>query len=141
VAASVFVDAALPARSGDTPVAPAEFLPALRGLAGPDGLLPPWTDWWGEEDIAPLFPDAVTRAEVSAEQPRLPLSYYEQSVPVPAGWDDHPCAYLLFGPAYEAEAAEARARGWAVAHEPGAHLHQLVDPDAVARRIVELSGA
>jgi len=40
VMASVFVDASLPAREGATPVAEAEFLDFLRGLAGPDG----WAD-------------------------------------------------------------------------------------------------
>jgi hypothetical protein len=30
-----------------------------------------------------LFPDAATRAAVTAEEPRLPFAYYEQSVPVP----------------------------------------------------------
>jgi hypothetical protein len=31
------------------------------------------------------------------------------------------------------------ARGWAVEHLPGLHLHQLVDPDAVAERIVAMT--
>ncbi len=93
----VFVDAALPAPAGPTPVAPTELLDFLRTRAI-DGRLPPWTEWWDEEDVAPMFPDPQTRAEVTAEQPRLPLTYYEQAVPVPAGWDDRPCGYLLFGP-------------------------------------------
>ena len=39
---------------------------------------------------------------MTAEEPRLPFAYYEQSVPVPAGWDDDvACSYLLFGPPYE----------------------------------------
>jgi hypothetical protein len=62
----------------------------------------------------------------------LPLSYYEASVPVPAGWDAQPCAYLLFGPPYDELASEARGRGWIVEQLPGKHLHQLVDPDGVA---------
>jgi hypothetical protein len=139
VVGCVFVDARLPARTGTTPTATPERLEFLRGEAV-DGLLPPWTTWWAESDVARLFPDPRTRAAVSAEQPRLPLSYYEQRIPVPAGWDDRPCGYLWFGPPYDREAAAARERGWAVDHLPGGHLHQLVDPDTVAARIIAMAG-
>ncbi|MGW2830787.1 alpha/beta hydrolase [Streptomyces sp. NPDC001286] len=138
VAGSVFVDAALPARSGPTPVATPELLDFLRPLAV-DGRLPRWTDWWEEADVAPMFPDPALRRTVVEEQPRLPLSYYEQRIPVPVGWDDHPCSYLLFGPPYDGLAAEARERGWRVAHLPGEHLHQIVDPVGTARHLVELA--
>ena len=134
----VFVDAALPAPAGPTPVAPTELLDFLRTRAI-DGRLPPWTEWWDEEDVAPMFPDPQTRAEVTAEQPRLPLTYYEQAVPVPAGWDDRPCGYLLFGPPYDEMAADARGRGWLVKELPGQHLHQIVDPDGVAERLITMT--
>ncbi|MEU3338262.1 alpha/beta hydrolase [Streptomyces sp. NPDC002144] len=140
VAASVFVDAALPARSGATPVASPELLGFLRPMAV-GGRLPRWTDWWEEADVAPMLPDPEVRRAVVQEQPTLPLSYYEQRIPVPAGWDDHPCSYLLFGPPYDDLAAEARGRGWRVVHLPGAHLHQLVDPAGTARHLVALGGA
>ena len=138
VTASVFVDAALPARTGSTPVAPPELLRVLRGLSV-DGMLPRWTDWWDEEDVAPLFPDATTRQDITAEQQLLPLAYYERRVPVPDGWDDHPCAYLLFDPVYQDTADEARRRGWRIAELPGKHLHQVVDPGGTARLLVELA--
>ena len=32
---------------------------------------------------------------------------------------------------------EASARGWRVAHLPGAHLHQIIDPAGTARHLVE----
>lgn len=135
VVASVFVDAALPARRGSTPVAPADLVDTLRAMA-PEGPLPRWTDWWDEAEVAGLFPDPETRRVVTAEQPTLPLSYFEQTVPVPTGWDDHRRTYLRFSPAYEPEAAEAAARGWPVAYLPGGHLHQLVDPEAVTRYLL-----
>lgn len=138
VASSVFVDAALPARTGPTPVAPPEVLEFLRPMAV-NGTLPRWTDWWDEADVAPMFPDPLVRRTVIEEQPALPLSYYEQHIPVPDSWDDHPCSYLLFSPPYDGLAAEARERGWRVAHLPGAHLHQLVDPAGTARHLVELA--
>jgi hypothetical protein len=139
-ACSIFVDASLPAEHGPTPMAGEGFLPFLRGLAGPDGTLPRWTDWWDEPDVAELFPDPATREAVTAEQPRLPLAYYEEQVPVPGGWEDHRCAYLVFGPPYDDQAREAGQRGWEVRSLPGAHLHQVVDPGGVARSLLGLAG-
>ena len=138
VAGCLFVDAALPAPSGPTPVATADHLDFLRSKVD-GGRLPPWTEWWDEADVAAMFPDAGTRAAVSAEQPRLPLSYYEERVPVPAGWDRRPCGYLLFGPPYEPVAEDAARRGWAVRHVPGRHLHQLVDPGTVTTTILAMT--
>jgi hypothetical protein len=138
VTAPIFVDAALPALGGATPAAPAEFLDFLRPMAV-DGRLPRWTDWWDEADLVPLFPDARTRRIVTDEQPNLPMSYFEARIPVPDGWDDHRCAYLLFSPAYDALAAEARQRGYSVAHLSGGHLHQLVDPAGTARQLIEFA--
>jgi hypothetical protein len=134
----IFVDAALPPSSGTAPVAPPELLALLRSKAS-GGLLPQWTDWWDQDEVASLFPDQQTRQAVIEEQPRLPLSYYEASVPVPAGWDVRPCAYLLFGPPYDEAATEAHGRGWIVQQLPGGHLHQLVDPDGVARWLLAIA--
>ncbi|MEQ4305516.1 alpha/beta hydrolase [Plantactinospora sp. B6F1] len=138
VAGCLFVDAALPLPAGPTPVAPPELLDFLRPKAI-GGRLPPWTTWWDESDVAPMFPDTRTRDAVSAEQPRLPLSYYEELLPNPPGWESRPCGYLLFGPPYERVADDARQRGWAVDHVPGRHLHQLVEPRTVTDRIIAMT--
>lgn len=138
VAGCLFVEASLPSRTGPTAAASPQRLDYLRALAA-DGRLPRWTDWWDEQDVAMLFPDPRSRATVSDEQPRLPLSYYEQRIPVPDGWDDRPCGYLLFGTAYDHVAQEARTRDWDVDQVPGHHLHQLVDPDTVAARIAAMT--
>jgi pimeloyl-ACP methyl ester carboxylesterase len=134
----IFVDAAVPPPSGTAPVVPPELLALLRGKAS-GGLLPRWTEWWDEDEVARLFPDQRTRQAVTEEQPRLPLSYYEASVPVPAGWDVRPCAYLLFGPPYDEVASQAHGRGWIVQRLPGGHLHQLVDPDGVAQLLLAIA--
>lgn len=138
VAGCLFVDATLPSRTGATPAASPERLNDLREMVI-DGRLPQWTAWWNDDDVARLFPDAQTRMSVSAEQPRLPLSYYEQHIPAPAGWDARPCGYLLFGPPYDRMAHEARDRGWDTDQVAGGHLHQLVDPAAVAARILAMT--
>ncbi|MGH8878070.1 MAG: alpha/beta fold hydrolase [Stackebrandtia sp.] len=138
IRATVFADASLPAPTGETPVVPGEILGFLRGLADEDGLLPRWTDWFGAEETAALFPDEATRREVTAELPRLPLSYFEENVPVPEGWDESGCGYLQFSAAYDGSAGLAAERGWPVERLPGGHLHQLIDPEAVADAVLRL---
>jgi pimeloyl-ACP methyl ester carboxylesterase len=138
VDAVVFLDAALPT-AGGSPVAPPEFLAFLRERADPEGLLPPWTRWWDAADVAPLFPDDATRAAIQAEEPRLPLSYYAQTVPAPQAWEQVPAGYVAFGDAYAEQMEQARSRCWPVAELPGLHLHQLVDPAAVADAVVAVA--
>lgn len=137
VGALIFVDASIPPAEGDADVVPPKFLEQLRAKAR-GGVLPRWTDWWTEEDLAPLFPDAQTRRRVTEEQPLLPLAYYEETIPVEPGWTRIPCAYLLFGPPYEELADEARELGWPVVRVAGEHLHMLVDPPSVADALVAL---
>jgi hypothetical protein len=137
--AAVFVDAVLPAASGGAvPLAPPAVLSFLRAKADTRGLLPPWTSWWDEDDMASLSPDAATRALVESEEPRLPLSYFEGSLAVPPGWDNRPMAYLAFGDTYAAERADADHRGWPTTTVPASHLHLLHDPDRVALELAAL---
>lgn len=138
VDAVVFVDAGLPAPDGPTPTAPAALLPFLAAQADDAGVLPPWTQWWPEQDVAALFPDDDVRARVERQQPRLPLAYFHGTVPAPPGWAALPCAYLAFGSTYADEAARATAEGWVVSRVPGRHLHMLVDPDGVAAELDRL---
>jgi hypothetical protein len=112
----------------------------LAAKTDPDGLLPPWTDWW-DEDISALFPSVEVREQVEREQPRLPLSYFATLMTVPPGWDTRPGAYLAFGDAYAPELADATARGWPVRTLPGEHLHMLIDPAQVATEITTLLSA
>jgi hypothetical protein len=137
----VFVDSRLPSDAPTTPTASPEFRAYLAGLVGPDGRLPPWTEWWPGEDVDSLFPHRRVRAVVEAEQPRLPLAYFDDQVPTPLGWTGLPAAYVAFGQgAYEDEVAEARTRGWPIERMTGRHLHQLVDPDGVATVLEGLLG-
>lgn len=135
----VFVDARLPPAGAErVPMIPAEFHDVHARLADDDGLLPVWTEWWGDEDLSGLFPDDTVRAAVEAEQRRLPLSYFTESVPMPPGWPAQPGAYLAFGEVYGSDLAAARALGWPTRTLAGEHLHMLVDPAQVAAAITEL---
>jgi pimeloyl-ACP methyl ester carboxylesterase len=140
ISALIFVDSGVPARTGETPRVPPTFLDQLRTLAV-DGMLPPWSSWFGEEAMRKLVADEALRAALAREMPSLPLAYLEQRIPSPAGWDRLPCAYLLLSDAYREAADEARERGWRVEEIAGAqHLHIAVAPEAVTDALIRLSG-
>lgn len=134
----VFVDAVLPPRTGQIPLAPPEFLDFLRARADATGLLPVWTQWWEEDEVAALFPDAQTRQQVESEQTRLPLSYFKDRLPVPDGWDERPAAYLAFGDTYSREREDAERRHWPVTTMAGGHLHLLAEPTQVVATLIDL---
>jgi len=138
VVATVFVDAVLPPESGQVPLAPPALLDRLREMADREGMLPAWTEWWDEAEVAALFPDAQSRAQVEREQLRFPLSYFEEHLAIPQGWDACPGAYLSFGDTYAAEREQAARRGWQVSKLDGAHLHMLTDPRQVAAELISL---
>ncbi|NNU28618.1 hypothetical protein [Isoptericola sediminis] len=138
LAGTVFVDAALPPASGEAPLVPPDLREQLRDLADADGLLPPWPSWWPREEVRRLLPDDATLDRLEAEAPRMPLSYTESTVQVPAGWERGRLAYLSFGDTYAREAQRAREAGWPTDSLPGGHLHLLTDPDAVAASLAGL---
>lgn len=142
VAALVFVDSFLPPASGSLGLASKELTSQLRALAS-DGVLPPWSSWFGEDTMRELVPNERLRATLEGEMPRLPLFYFEASLPLPGGWSARPCAYLLFsGEPYATSAAQARDQGWAVAEITGAgHLAMASDPIAVTDTLLDLERA
>jgi pimeloyl-ACP methyl ester carboxylesterase len=142
VAALVFVDSFLPPAGGSVRLAPPGLMSQLRALAN-DGVLPPWSSWFGENAMRELVPEERLWATLEEEMPRLPLSYFEASVPLPGGWSACPCAYLLFsGEPYAKSAARARDQGWPVAEIPGAgHLAMASDPIPVTDALLDLERA
>ncbi|WP_377643744.1 alpha/beta fold hydrolase [Oryzobacter terrae] len=135
----VYVDAALPPESGDAPLAPAPLADALAAVTDEDGLMPPWTRWWDEDDLAPVVPDPEVLARIRADEPRVPLAYLRDRLAAPAEWQSRPSAYLAFGGTYGPETERARDLGWPVEVVPGAaHLHHLTDPEGVAEAVVAL---
>ncbi len=137
----ICVDSGVPASTGETPLVPPPFLDRLRPLAV-GGMLPPWSTWWGEDELRGLVPDEALRAALAREMLSLPLAFFEQRVPSPAGWDRVPCAYLLISDAYREAATEAGERGWRVEEITGAqHLHIAVAPEAVTDVVIRLAAA
>jgi hypothetical protein len=138
VVANVYADAALPAAVGPTPMAPPPMLDLLKQLVDNDGLLPPWTEWWEEVELASLLPDAAARAAIVADQQRLPMTYFTATIEAPVGWTTKPAAYLAFGDTYHIERDQATRWGWPVKTLNGGHLHPLVAPESVAKALDKL---
>lgn len=126
----VFVDAGLPAEGPDP------FLDRLRALAGEDGLLPPWSTWFGPDAMALLVPDPTARSAVEGDEPRAPLAFYEARRPavrLPSA-----AGYLLLSEAYRPEADRAAGLGWRVGEVPSTHLGLVTHAQAVAEAVLRL---
>jgi hypothetical protein len=139
VAGLVFVDSFLPPSAGRLELGPPAFMQQLRALAT-GRVLAPWWSWFGEDAMRELVPDERLRAALEREMPRLPLSYFEASVPMPEAWDRRPCAYLLLSAEpYGHSAAEARVLGWPVREIHGVqHLATATDPIPVTEALLAL---
>jgi hypothetical protein len=135
----VFADAGLPA-PGQTwmDTVPPGLAARLRQMADPQGWLPPWPQWWGEEALAELVPDSDVRRRFAAGCPRLSLAMFTEVHPPAPHWPDAPTAYLQLSAAYADQADEARQRGWPVTHLAADHLAPLTDPGLVAGALREL---
>ena len=130
-----FVDAVVPSDGSIT--APNENLVAFVRALPSDDHLPPWTAWWSEDDVAELLPDPELRAQIAAEQPRLPADFYDHAVPVPPRWTEgRAITYVRFSEAYEHDAAEASRRHWTVRRMPGSHLHLIDHAEEVAEALL-----
>jgi len=140
VEALVFVDAGIPPDAGEAELMPEWLMAELRSIAE-DGLLPPWSQWFGPDVMQQLVPDDRKRVAVAAELPRLPLSYFEDRVPAPAGWTPVPRGYVLLSEAYASDADSAEERGWPVARLAGAHLDIVTRPVLVTDAILRVSAA
>jgi hypothetical protein len=140
IQAYVFVDAGIP-RTGTTRLElmksedrewAGQFQEYLEG----GGRFPDWSN----DDLRELIPDDHLRKQMVAEiQPRS-LEFFSEPIPVFEGWPDAPCVYIQFSAPYERPAALARQQGWIAEEIPAGHFHMLVDPNAVASKIVETVG-
>ncbi len=136
----VFVDARLPQPGASWfATAPSELADRLRRMDR-EGWLPPWSDWWGPDELARLLPDPELRARFVAGCPRLPLALFQEVLPEVPGWPDAPCAYLRLSEEYREPCDEARRLGWPVIELASHHLGLLTDPETVADAILELVG-
>ncbi len=132
----VFVDAAIPDCEGEAKPDPG-VVDRLRTLAV-DGVLPPWSVVWGEGGAERLIPDSDRRSRVEAELPEIPMTLFEDPLPVPTGWCRWRCDYLLLSEEMRGDAERARSLGWSVLEDLGNHLDVVNRAAEVAADLVRL---
>lgn len=141
-AAYIFVDAGIPYDAPTQGMSQLEFI-ARQDSGFAEGLqktlmqgrrFPDWTD----EDLRDEIPDAIWRAKMMAELRPRGLRYFEELLPVFAGWPDAPCGFLHFSAGYNAEADYALSQRWAYHKIDASHFHMLVDPVATTQAIVDM---
>lgn len=131
----VFVDAAIPPPGSVLPTS-ADFRQQLEALVDADGLLPPWHTWWGRDGMTWLVPDPDRRRRVTADVPRLPLSYFDAEVIAPSGWERAAGGFVLLSETYRSFARTAVSYGWPLVEVSGTHLELVNDPKTVAQAII-----
>jgi hypothetical protein len=137
-ASLVFVDAGIPSASVPTPLVPDEMLQELTRIAE-NGVLPPWSDWFGPDVMKELIPDLEMRRLVTSDLPRLPLSYFSDAVLPVRPWPAAGNGYILLSEAYVDEASEAARRGWDVVELIGRHLDIVSKAHEVADAVRHLA--
>ncbi len=137
----LFVDAGLPrdgqTRFGELRDALPEYAEELHAELAAGGRFPTWTD----ADLREIIPDARLRQATLDELRPRSLAFFEEPIPVFAGWPDAACGYLQFSESYAAAAEEAKNRGWPVRAMAAEHFHMLVDPEGVAQVLQEMAQA
>lgn len=132
VSACVFVDARLPVPGASLATQDTrEEVEQIRGMAR-EGMLPPWSNWFGEGTMREVIPDEKVREHFVAELLPIPLALYEEEIRCPSSWPEVPCAYLRLSEYYKPVADEARARGWVVTELEAQHMLLLTNPRQVA---------
>ncbi len=133
-----FVDAVVPA-DGPSHHPSHRFIEFIDTLPRNGPLLPPWHEWWDDDVMADLVPDAELRERIAADTPSVPRSFYDDHVPLPAGWmTGWGCCYLQLSPPYDDDCARADTYGWPTTRLDGRHLDVAVKPAEVASALDEL---
>jgi hypothetical protein len=91
---------------------------------------------WSSEDLSEILPDANVREELVADLRPRALDFFNEPIPVFAGWPDAPCVYILFSPPYRRAEVQAGQMGWQTYTLEVGHFHMLVDAQAVTDLIV-----
>jgi hypothetical protein len=68
------------------------------------------------------------------------LSLFEAALPVPAGWCEWPCGFLLLSEDMRDEAERARSLGWSVLEDVGNHLDVVNRAVEIAADLVRIGG-
>ncbi len=137
VSGYLFVDAGLPhpgqSHLDEIEASIPELAQELRQHLTSGGRFPNWTD----EDLREELPGRRLRQKMLAELQPRPLNYFDEIMPIVAGWEA-PSGYLLFTEGYRGSLEQAQRSGWPNRTLSGGHFHMLVDPAGVTEALVEL---
>jgi hypothetical protein len=141
----IIVDGDVPPEIGAAPPVRPALRDFIAGLAGPDGMLPPWSTWFRDDQqraslvgIDILARDAVALAQFEKELPQLNVSWFDDTIDL-AGWDHVPSGYIQTSAIYDHAATEALRRGWPFQRIDGTHLHPTIQPSETAAAILAMS--
>jgi hypothetical protein len=141
----IIVDGEVPPSQGAaSPVRPA-LRDFIKGLAGPDRMLPIWSRWFTADarraslvGVDILASDPVAFAAFESGLPRLSVDWFDDTIEL-ANWDHVPAGFIQTSAIYDHSAAEAHRRGWPVARLQGTHLHPTLSPVETAGAIIAMS--
>jgi hypothetical protein len=139
----IMVDGEIPPASGPVPPGRASFRAFVLSLAGDNGELPRWSDWWRDHPrrshagIDELACDANALALLRKDQPRVLSSWFNDAIDL-APWAHNPAGYIQTSGFYDHAAEDAEARGWPLRRLQGTHLHPTLQPDDTARAIAAI---
>ena len=140
----IMIDGDVPPSKGMVaPIRPA-LHDLIRSLARPDGSLPIWSQWQGDErraalvglDILRRDPAALT--EFESGLPNFSVEWFDDVIEL-ANWDHVPVGFIQTSAIHDHSAAEARRRNWPVARLHGTHLHPTLHPAETADAIIAMS--
>lgn len=109
----------------------------LDRMVRPDDYLPPWPRWWGSL-VEGLVVDPESRNLLLNEAPPIPRPWFDQGCPVPELPDHVGRGFLSYGPGYVEACDQAFEDGWLTMRLNGDHLHQMVEPAAVAATLLAM---
>ncbi|WP_316235450.1 alpha/beta fold hydrolase [Bradyrhizobium sp. SZCCHNR1023] len=140
----IMVDGEVPPSKG----AAAPIRPGLRelieSLARPDGTLPIWSRWQGDQrreallglDILACDPAALAAFE--SELPIFSVEWFDDVIEL-SKWDHIPAGFIQTSAIHDHSAAQARYRDWPVVRLDGTHLHPTLRPAETGDAIVAMS--
>lgn len=135
----IFVDAGLPkdglSRLELMREEDAEFARSFGQYLNDGRSYPNWTD----DDLRSLVPERAVREQLIAELRPRAIGFFSEPIPVSSGWPDAACGYVRLSASYDRPFADAQARGWPSRRIDAGHFRMLVDPNAVARAMMEVA--
>ncbi len=93
---------------------------------------------WEDEDLQDVIPNKDWRNRIISEINPRALPFFQEKIPVFAGWPDAPCAYIKYTASYEWDKDQAKRKNWLVVERNAMHFDMLVNPDLVCGEILRI---